>query len=448
MKEALVAIVGEPNVGKSTILNKIVAQRIALTSAVAGTTRDRFYAPTEWNGIDFTLVDTAGIILEQRDELEKNVQKQVQIALQEADVILYVLDGKKNPESVNRNIMLKLRKTKKDVLLVINKIDSPKKMATAIDDFRFTGFKKIFPISAVSGMGTGDLLDAVTEILVKKGFSKIEKDPSVVSVSIIGKPNVGKSSLFNKILGEERVVVSNVPGTTRNVIDTDVVYKDKKIKFLDTAGLKRKEKRAPLPDIYAALQTVRAMRHSDICLLVIDVSTGISQQDQRIAGDIVDAGKGLIVVVNKIDLLDKKERAKLLENLGDYFPFLWWAPAVPSSAVSGEGIKEILDFILQIETNRHKEIDNQTLTEFFHAKQKIREPQRIRDERVPKVYSLHQVGTNPPVFLMAVNEPSAISMQFRKFIQNSIVKELGFWGTPIKLKLEAKRGNPKFNEQN
>ncbi len=446
MREPLVAIVGEPNVGKSTLLNKIIEQRAALTSNVAGTTRDRFYAPAFWNNLTFTLVDTAGIILDQRDELEINIQKQVDIAIQEADLILYVLDGKLNPESLDRAVLQKLRKSKKDVLLVINKIDAPKKFAEVVDNYMFTGYKNIFPVSSVAGNGVGDLLDGITKNLLARGFTKIEKDPTEISVSLVGKPNVGKSSIFNKVLGEERVVVSSTPGTTRNVIDTELKYKDHKIKFLDTAGLKKKPKNQDLPDVYATFQTIRAIHQSDVCILVIDSSIGITQQDQRIAGQIIEAGKGLIIVANKTDLLSETEQLKLQGNLPDFFEFLWWAPAVPVSAKNGQGITAMMDFILQIEENRHKKIDPETLTEFFHKKQKQREPHRMRDERVPKVYSLHQVSINPPVFLMMVNEPSAISMQFRKFIQNSIIKELGFWGTPVMLKLEAKRGNPKFNE--
>lgn len=440
--EGLVAIVGEPNVGKSTLLNKIVSERVALVSNVAGTTRDRFYAPSSWNGVDFILVDTAGIILEQREELEKNVQKQVDIALKEADLILYVVDGKKNPETFNRSVLSKLRKQKKEIILVVNKVDSPKKLGEKTGEYAFTGFKKIFACSAVSGSGIGDLLDEIAGILTKEGFGKIEKDRSEIAISIVGKPNVGKSSMFNKILGEERVVVSSVAGTTRNVIDTDITYKDQKIKILDTAGLKKKEKRAELPDIYAALQTMRAIRKSDICFLVIDGEAGITQQDQKIAGEIVDAVKGLVVVVNKTDLLKPAELKNLQNNLADIFPFLWWAPIVPISAKSGTGIDTVLDYALKIKVNRKKEIDNQTLSEFFSKKNLQRQPQRIRDERVPKVYSLHQVDVDPPVFMMTVNEPSAISMQFRKFIQNSIVKELDFWGTPVILKLQPKSGNP------
>lgn len=448
MKEPLVAIVGEPNVGKSTLLNKLVSQRLALTTAVAGTTRDRFYASASWNGVDFTLVDTAGIILEERDELEKNVQKQVRIALDQADVIVYVLDGKKSPESINRNILNDLRKIGKDLVVAINKIDSPKKMNTTAGEYQFTGVKKIFPVSAVSGMGTGDLLDGITEMLAAKGYGQLEKDPSTISVSIVGKPNVGKSSMFNKILGEERVVVSSIAGTTRNVTDTDVVYKDAKIKFLDTAGLKKKEKRAPLPDIYAAFQTLRAMNRSDICILVIDATEGITQQDQRIAGEIVDAGKGLIMVANKTDLLTQEQNKKLQKDLPDYFEFLWWAPAVSISAKTGQGVTEVLDYILKIVANRNKMIDDETVAKFFNEKLKQRQPQRIRDERIPKVWSLKQRSINPPIFNMVVNEPAAISMQFRKFIQNAIIKELDFWGTPVLLKLEAKSGNPNIGNEN
>lgn len=446
MREAIVAIVGEPNAGKSTLLNKILEDRIALTSNVAGTTRDRFYAPTFWNGVDFTLVDTAGIVLDQRDELEINIQKQVDVALQEADLIVYVVDGKKGPQNLERNVLLKLRKKKKDIILVINKVDSPRRIKEIVEEYRFTGFKQIVSLSSVAGIGVGDLLDMITNSLQDKGFTKIEKDPTEISVSLIGKQNVGKSSIFNKILGVERVVVSNVPGTTRNVIDTDIVYKDKKIKFLDTAGLKKKDKNQPQPDIYATFQTIRAMHKSDICILVIDASIGITQQDQRIAGEIVAASKGLIIVANKTDLLTEKDQLKLLGNLPDFFEFLWWAPAVPVSAKNGKGISDMLDFILKIEEARHKTIDPEELDQFFRAKLKQREPHRLRDERVPKVYSLEQIATNPPVFKMMVNEPSAISMQFRKFIQNAIIKELEYWGTPVMLKLEAKRGNPKFNE--
>ncbi len=441
------AIVGEPNVGKSTLLNRIISHRAALTSNVAGTTRDRFYAPASWNGIDFTLVDTAGIILEMRDELERNVQKQVEIALAEADIILYVVDGKNPPKSLNRSIMQKLRKQKKEVILVVNKIDSPKKINETEGEYKFTGFKKIFAVSAVSGLNTGDLLDAISDALKKQGFEKTEKTPGQLSVAIIGKPNVGKSSLLNKILGEERVVVSDMPGTTRNVIDTDIEYNGQKIRLLDTAGLKRKEKKAPLPDIYAAFQSMRAIQRSDICILVIDASAGITQQDQHVAGMAVEAAKGLIIAANKVDLLDAKTRKSITENLGGYFSFLWWAPAVPISAKTGTGINDILKYIAQIQENRQKRVDNQILSEFLFAKLKLRPPQRIRDERAPRVYSLAQIDVDPPIFKMMVNKPSAISMQFRKFLQNAIIKELGFWGTPILLKLEAKRGNPKKNEE-
>lgn len=441
-EEALVAIIGEPNVGKSTILNKIVSERIALVSKIAGTTRDRFYAPTSWNGVDFLLVDTAGIIVEQRDELEKNVQKQVEIAIKEADLILYVIDGKKDPEHINRAVLNRLRKEKKNLVVAINKVDSPKKLDEKSAEYSFLGFKDIFACSATSGVGIGDMLDRISELLKAKGFGTVEKDLSEIAVSIVGKPNVGKSSLFNRILGEERVVVSAVAGTTRNTIDTNILYADKKIKILDTAGLKKKEKRAAVPDIYAALQTLRAVRKSDVCVLVIDSSEGLTKQDQSIAGDIVDSAKGLIIAVNKIDLLSPEKREILENNLADMFPFLWWTPVVPISAKTKEGIDDILNYIIKINENRNKFINNQTMSEFFSKKAQQRTPQRIRDERVPKVYSLHQAETNPPVFIMVVNEPSAISMQFRKFVQNSIIKDLDFWGTPVILKLQAKSGNP------
>ena len=398
--------------------------------------------------MDFTLIDTAGIILDEsatgsQGELEKNVQAQVKIALAQADLLLYVVDGKAPPESVNKKILQDIRRQKKPVLLLVNKVDSPKQLAAVPGNYAYTGIKTICPMSAVSGLGIGDMLDEVAGALTKLGFATSpEKTDGELSVAIVGKPNVGKSSLFNKILGEERVVVSPVPGTTRNVIDTVVEYKGTRIKFLDTAGLKRHEKRAPLPDVYAAFQTVRALHRADICLFVIDAHEGITQQDQKIASEIIDAGKGLAIAVNKIDLLGEKERAGLERDMAKFFPFLWWAPVVPISAKSGDSVNDLLDYVLKIDENRRREIDAERLKAFFKAKQKIRQPQRIRDERVPKVFSLAQIRTAPPVFLMVVNRPSAISMQFRKFIQNALVKEMNFWGTPVILKLEEKAGNP------
>lgn len=441
-REAYVAIVGEPNVGKSTLLNRIISQRVALATKYPGTTRDRFYAPTVWNGIDFMVIDTAGIILEQRDELEKNVQKQAEIALDQADVLVYVVDGKQPIERVDREVLRMIRRQKKPVILAVNKCDSPARVRAAAAEFAFTGIKQIVACSAISGVGTGDLLDAVTTELAKKGFGPHEREQGTISVSIVGKPNVGKSSFFNAIVGEERVVVSSVPGTTRNPIDTLITYKDKKIKIVDTAGLKRKDKRAEVPDIYAALQTVRAIRRSEICILMIDGTEHITQQDQRVAGDIVDARKGLVIAINKTDLLNDKQKEQLERDLAHFFPFLWWAPVVPISAKDNVGTDAILDYILEIEVNRQKEFSDEAIGAFLQQKMKENPPKRVRDERVPKIYSLRQVGTNPPVFMMAVNEPSAISQMFRKFLENSIIRELGFWGSPIQLRLERKRGNP------
>jgi GTP-binding protein len=441
-REAFVAIVGEPNVGKSTLLNRIVSQRVALATSTPGTTRDRFYAPSVWNGIDFMMIDTAGIILDRRDELEKNVQKQAEIALDQADVLIYVVDGKQPPERVDREVLRMIRRQKKPVILAVNKCDSPQRVRAAAAEFAFTGIKNIVACSSISGVGTGDLLDEVTKELAKLGFGPHVRDVGTISVSIVGKPNVGKSSFFNAVVGEERVVVSSVPGTTRNPIDTIVTYKDQKIKIVDTAGLKRKDRKAEVPDIYAALQTVRAIRRSEICILIIDGTEHITQQDQRVAGDIVEARKGLVIAINKTDLLNDKQKEQLERDLAHFFPFLWWAPVVPISAKDKVGTDAILDYLLEIEVNRRKEFTDEQIGAFLEQKMKQNPPKRVRDERVPKIYSLRQVDTNPPVFLMAVNEPSAISQMFRKFLENSIIRELGFWGSPIQLRLERKRGNP------
>jgi GTP-binding protein len=447
----IVAIVGQPNVGKSTLLNKITGRPLAVTSDIAGTTRDRQYLDTAWNGVHFTLVDTAGLTLGSKDSLELSVGKQVEIALSEADMVIFVVDGKLNRLSVEQSTVQKFRKTKKPIILCVNKLDAARTVEEKAAEFLSLGIKPVFGVSSISGRGIGDMLDYVASTLKEMSLGEQPKEEqSGIAVSIVGKPNVGKSSIFNAILKEERVVVSPTPGTTRTAIDSPFTYKGRDYIFIDTAGLKKKEFRQEQPDIFSGFQTFKSIRRSDICFFVIDAIEELTKQDQRVAQEIFSQEKGVIVLVNKIDLFSPKARPSSpttavktdTERLQDYvsmhFPFLWMSPVFFVSAKTGEGIDEAMDAILPIWERRHKTIDAEILKTFLANKLKQNEPKLLRDQRKPKVLGLTQTATNPPVFELYVNYPAAISMQFRKFMENSIIKDLDFWGTPITLRLKGK----------
>ena len=456
----LIALVGLPNAGKSTLLNKIAGRHFAITSDVPGTTRDRQYIDSAWNGAVFTMVDTAGLTLAQLTDLEQNVDKQIEIALQEADAIVWVVDGKQPVSAVPQILKQKFRKLGKPVLLFVNKLDSPKTRQEKMEDFKSLGIKKTFGVSAVSGAGLGDGLDGIAEIVLglKPKTVDLSAAPEVsVAVSIIGKPNVGKSSIFNKILDEERVVVSAVPGTTRASIDSQIKIGDVDYTFIDTAGLKKKEHRQSEPDIFSGFQTFKAIRRADVCFFVLDASEEITKQDQRVASEIFAMDKGCIILANKCDLLGKMKAAgKLGKNvksiaqnqddkyqtvrdyISHHFPFLWMCPLFFVSGLTGDGLNEVLDAVKPIYDRRMKTIDQEALTEFLKKLMIKNPPKLLRDQKKPKVFSLHQIDNNPPTFQLIVNHPAAISQQFRKFLENSIIRHLDFYGTPIKLHIRGK----------
>jgi len=441
-------------------MNKIAGKPVAITSDVAGTTRDRQYADTSWNGVDFTLVDTAGLSLENQGVLELSLIKQIDIALEEADIILLVVDGKQPVVAMNESNLKRFRKNEKPVILALNKLDSARIHQEKLIEFSRLGIKPSFGVSSVTGLGLGDLLDEITVKLKALGLGDKKKEPTLdIAVSIVGKPNVGKSSLFNAILKEERVVVSPIPGTTRAAIDSRVTIKDVDYTFIDTAGLKKKDYRQDAPDVFAGFQTFKAIRRSDVCFFVIDSSEEITKQDQRIANEIFDMQKGCIILANKTDLLPakpempskglKKDKNSIKDEHDDqyktvrdyishHFPFLWLCPLFFVSAVTGEGLEEALDAIQPIFEKRSKQIGNQELSEFLNRMMKKNPPKLLRDQKKPKVYSLHQLEINPPKFELLVNHPAAISTQFRKFVENGIIKELDFYGTPIIFKIRGK----------
>lgn len=432
----IVAIVGEPNAGKSTLLNKIAGLRAAVTSIVAGTTRDRQYVDTSWNGVDFTLVDTAGITFGGQQELEQELTGQIDRALTEADLILLVVDSKTEADVMDRQALLKFRKSKKPVVLAVNKLDSPTKLREFGPEFDKLGLKNIFPVSAQTGRGVGDLLDFVTAELKKLNLEKPAK-PTGIPVAIVGKPNVGKSSLVNQILGEERVVVSNIPGTTRTAIDVAIKFDGQDITLIDTAGLKKKSYRQAQPDVYSVFQTFKSIRRSEVVLFMIEGNETITKQDQAIAGEILDLGKGVVILVNKMDQFDGEHKA-LQDYVSHHFPFLWFAPVFFVSALTGEGVNEALAAIKPIYDARAKVIEQEEIDRLLAYTLEKNPPRRMLDQKVPKVYGLKQTGSFAPMFELLVNHPAAISTQYRRYLEKQIIQKLGFWGTPIKLHLVKK----------
>ncbi len=434
----IIAIVGEPNVGKSTLMNKIAGKMFAVTSPVAGTTRDRQYIDTTWNGVNFTLVDTAGISFNDTGELESALNEQIDIAIGQADMLLFVVDVKGGVEQVDRKTILKFRKSKKPVILAVNKMDSPKNIEAIVAPFSAMGIKNMFGVSSLNGRGIGDLLDNIAAFIKEHNLEQEQTEiKHGIAVSIVGKPNVGKSSILNKILKEDRVVVSPIPGTTRTAIDTYTTIGGQDYTFIDTAGLKKKEHRQKLPDIFSGFQTFKALRRSDVAFFVIDATQEITKQDQQIAGEIVDLDKGVIIVANKIDLYDGTEQA-LRDYISVHFPFLWNSPLIFVSAKTGHGINEAIAAIKPIYINRHKEIPQEDIDRLLASTLKQNPPMLLRDQKKPKVMGLKQTGTNPPLFELFVNYPAAISQQYRRHLLKRITKHFDFWGTPVALRLKGK----------
>ncbi len=432
----IVALIGEPNAGKSTLLNKIAGKHLAITSKVAGTTRDRQYADTSWNGVHFTLVDTAGITFGNSQELEAAITEQIEIALEEADALIYVIDGRIPVESMDRKALLKFRKIKKPIVVGINKLDSIKQIDELSGQFGKLGIKDSFPISSINGRGIGDMLDKVAEQLSGVKTEPIP-EPLGIAVSIVGKPNVGKSSLLNQILDEKRVIVSAIPGTTRTAIDTHIVIEEQDYTFIDTAGLRRKAHRQSQPDVFSGFQTFKAIRRSDISILVVDATEEITKQDQHLAQEIFQMDKGVIIVANKMDEYQGTEEA-LRDYISHHLNFLWMSPLFFISAKTGDGIDKVIEAIKPIFDNRHKEVTQDQLNTVLAHTLKTNPPKLLRDQKKPKILGLKQLDVNPPVFELYVNYPAAISMQYRNSVKNKIIKDLEYWGTPVALKIRGK----------
>ena len=435
MRKPLVALIGRPNVGKSTFFNKICGRRISIVDDIAGVTRDRIYGDAEWCGHYFTLVDTGGLDFEEQGEMQKNIFAQAQIAIDLADVILFFVDGKDGLTNSDRQVADFLRKCKKQVILVVNKLDNFEVENSY--DFYSLGIKRLFPISAEQSKGLGELLDEIV-VCLKHKASLTAEPTEAIKIALVGKPNAGKSSLTNKLLGEERLVVSSIAGTTRDAIDTPFKYNGKDYILIDTAGLRKKNAIEDKSiERYSVLRTIEAIKRADIVLIVIDVAQGITEQDIKVAGYVHEQNKPSLILLNKWDLVEKDDKTineynkKLKEELKfmDYFVPLY------ISAKSGQRTNKIMPLIEMVYENSSKRIKTGVLNEIIQNAINMKQPPSKNGQRL-KIFYATQASTNPPNFVIFVNDRSLMHFSYERYLENTIRSAIDFQGTPIQLTIK------------
>ncbi len=435
MKIPLVAIIGLPNSGKSTFFNKVLERRAALTYPEAGTTRDRAYGLTNWNNLAFYLIDTAGLNNHPDSDLEKNVQKQTAIALAEADLILLLVDGKTNPSSEDLRVAMQLNQSHKPVVLGVNKIDVRNaKTAGLGETYMKLGLGQTFLLSSVNGSGMGDILDEVVTKL-KPNFEQInEAESDRLKIAFVGKPNVGKSSLINALIKQERLLVHHKAGTTRSTVEIPFEAGGQKFTLLDTAGIKRKWDQDSDVEAAAAFQSIRTISQTDVALFVLDAASEITVQDQIIASQILDQGKACVILLNKIDQVDKADQDRLLDRLPDYLAQMWYMPVLFTSATTGQNLDLMLKLAQEAHSSGIREIPETELDPFLQKIMAESMPGKMDDQRSPKIYSLKQISINPPTFKMTVNFPAAIATAWKRWFEKQFRLRFGFEGTPIEIK--------------
>jgi GTP-binding protein len=438
MSKPTVAIVGRPNVGKSTLFNRILGGRPAIVSDRPGTTRDRHFGDAEWQGRRFWVVDTGGLLPESADSMDRAIRKQVEFALEESDVVLFVVDGREGLNPVDRAIAERLRKAGRPVLLAVNKLDNLEQ-STEQYSFYSLGFGDPVGVSAAIGKGSGDLLDAVVERLPP--FDPAEAEETI-NVAVVGRPNVGKSSLVNRLLGEDRHVVAPEAGTTRDAIDSILRFKGKTLNFIDTAGLRRRAKVEDDLEFYSTLRTERAMERAHVAVLVVDAAVGLHNQDLRIANQAWEEGAGLIVLVNKWDLIEEKDANTAYqgqEALIAKAPFLRYVPFLYVSALTGQRVRKVLDLIVEVAEDRERRVPTAEVNKVLAALVERNAPPQKPGEEVKLLYA-SQIGTAPPTLAIVSNRPDEVPESYQRYLAHGFREAWPFKGSPLRLKF-TQRGS-------
>lgn len=432
MSKPAVAIIGRPNVGKSTFFNYIVGKRISIVEDIPGVTRDRITADANWRDRDFTLIDTGGIEPESDDVILSQMRRQANIAINLADVIIFITDIRQGVTAADKDIALMLRKSKKPVILVCNKSDSYGKEPAELYEFYNLGLGDPYPVSAANAKGIGDVLDAIYEALPDE--EEKDEDNLTIKVAIIGKPNVGKSSLVNKILGENRVIVSNIAGTTRDAIDSEFENEYGKYIFIDTAGIRRKSKIEDNLEKYSIMRTLLAVERADVCLLMIDANEGITAQDATIAGEAHEAGKGIIIVVNKWDEYKKENGTleKYKKEVYNKLSYLSYAPIIFISAKTGQRVDKLFNIINNVANQNALRVSTSVLNQVLNEAIAIVQPPTDKGKRL-RIYYMTQASTKPPTFVVFVNDKKLFHFSYERYLVNQLRKEFGLEGTPIRM---------------
>ena len=430
MSKPVVAIVGRPNVGKSTLFNALAGDNISIVKDTPGVTRDRIYADVTWLDRTFTLIDTGGIEPDSSDIILSRMREQAQIAIDTADVIIFITDVRQGLVDSDAKVADMLRRSGKPVRLVVNKVDSHQKYMMDVYEFYNLGIGEPIPISAANRQGLGDMLDEVIKEFPDK--SEEENQDDIPKIAIVGKPNVGKSSLINKLLGEERVIVSNIAGTTRDAIDTKVTWNKKDYIFIDTAGLRRKGKVKEEIERYSVIRTVTAVERADVVVVVIDASEGVTEQDAKIAGIAHDRGKGIIVAVNKWDAIEKDDKTmnKFLKDIANELAYMAYAPRVFISALTGQRVIKMLDTVKEVYANNSLRVSTGVLNDVLVEAMAMQQPPAEKGRQL-KIYYMTQVGIKPPTFVIFVNDRELMHFSYRRYIENQLRQNFGFKGTPI-----------------
>jgi len=429
MARPVVTIVGRPNVGKSTLFNRLSGKRISIVEDTPGVTRDRIYAEGEWLDKHYTLIDTGGIEANTTDNILQQMRIQAEVAIELADVVLFMVDGKEGVTSADAEVAQMLRKSKKDIILICNKMDKFVNNDN-IYEFYNLGLGEPIAISSTEALGLGDLLDIVISKF-DDGFDTKEEEDRI-KIAVIGKPNAGKSSIINKIIGEDRVIVSDVPGTTRDAIDTEFERNNKKYTIIDTAGIRRKSRVSETIEKYSVLRAFTAVERADVCVLIIDADKGITEQDIRIAGYAHDNYKGMVIVVNKWDLIEKDDKTfkKFNDDIRTQFAYMAYAPILTTSALTGQRINKIIETVDEVYSFRNLRVSTGVLNDILIEAVLMNQPRTVKGKKL-KIFYGTQVSVNPPKFVIFVNDSTIVHFSYQRYLENKIRESFEYKGTPI-----------------